>query len=116
MRILAAAVLVVFMTGCDSNSNDNNNPPPITQTNPRVQLNNQSASTIITFQWSDCSATAWGGDRLGNDVIGPGSNRTFELNASGCYDFQAVNDNGIVQNWMGQQANYNSTIQLNFTN
>ncbi len=115
MRVLAAVILLVFMTGCDSNDNNNNVNPPITNTNPRVQVNNQSATTIVTFQWSDCSATVWGGDRLGTDVIGPGGSRAFEL-APGCYDFQAVNDLGLVRQLMGQQANYNQTIQFNFTN
>lgn len=117
MRVLAAVILLVFMTGCDSgnDNNNNNNNPPVTQNDPAVRVNNQSASTIVTFQWSDCSANVWGGDRLNNDVIGAGSSRTFTL-APGCYDFQAINDLGVARQLMGQQANYNSTIIFNFTN
>lgn len=116
MRMLAAVILLVFMAGCDSGNNNNDNTnPPVTNNDPAVRVNNQSASTIVTFQWSDCSATVWGGDRLNNDVIGPGSSRTFTL-AVGCYDFQAINDGGVARQLMGQQANYNSTITFNFTN
>ena len=68
------------------------------QGNPSFNLVNQSGRVIEQFYASPSSQTEWGPDRLGNDVVLPGSRFAVSLPLGGChYDIRVVWRGGDAQ-------------------
>lgn len=66
--------------------------------NPSFNLVNQSGRVIEQFYASPSSQTEWGPDRLGNDVVLPGSRFAVSLPLGGChYDVRVVWRGGDAQ-------------------
>lgn len=71
---------------------------PQQQRNPSFNLVNQSGRVIEQFYASPSSQTEWGPDRLGNDVVLPGSRFAVSLPLGGChYDIRVVWRGGDAQ-------------------
>lgn len=84
-RLLALAVLLAG-AGC----RDATGTRPAT-----VTLTNRTALRVEYVFFSQCTDEDWGLDRLGEkEVVAPGASRTWNDLDPGCWDFQAVLEDG----------------------
>ena len=71
---------------------------PAAQNNPSFNLVNRTDRVIEQFYASPSSQSAWGPDRLGNDVVQPGGSFGVSLPAGECqYDLRVVWRGGDAQ-------------------
>jgi len=70
-----------------------------------VTLNNQSQSNVCYVYISRNSSDGWGGDLLGSEeVIGPGTTRSFDLVSGHAYDLKAEDcDRNTLNELYGEQ-------------
>ena len=58
-----------------------------------IRIENHSSIMLIEVNIHRCEQTAWGANRVADQVIGPGQSREFEL-APDCYDVRVVSTTG----------------------
>lgn len=58
-----------------------------------LYIENESEIDVYEVYVSPPSASSWGSDRLGNDVLAPGDSKTITGLECGDYDFKIVDEN-----------------------
>ncbi len=93
MRVAPVPVLAALaLLSCGGD--DPVGPQTNTCTGTCLVVQNQSASISVTVvQFSDCSASDWGANRLDGGKLRPGGSRGWTV-ATGCWDIQALATSG----------------------
>ena len=86
--LLCALGLGLLLVSCGE---DASGPEPCTGT--CLVVSNVSDLRIEEVDFSLCSASDWGPNKLGTDEIGPGNSREWEV-SPGCYDIRAIAKDG----------------------
>lgn len=68
--------------------------PAMAQCDTRFILANRSGVTVNEFYFGSSANPNWGRDRLGDDVLAPGRQITFDTGRPGLHDFRIVWSNG----------------------
>jgi hypothetical protein len=81
-----------------------------------IRINNQTNASAFYIYIKACSASAWGSDRLGADILSAGESESFPVPA-GCYDVLAKSDPDLHKqnSWSGVTVHSGSAEELALT-
>ena len=104
-RLVAVPFVALMLAACGSDDDSSTGP----STQATLQIKNSSSRTIVTVNFSSCSESSWGTDRLGeNETIAPGAERSWQV-APGCYDIRAVASTGGDAEWFDRELTAGQT-------
>lgn len=106
-RRAAAALACLAVLAVAACGDDSSGPTP----EGTLTIVNGSAQTILIVNFSDCSESTWGSDRLGaSEVIAAGASRSWDV-TPGCYDVRA-RVSGFAAVWFDQTVTNGGTLTL----
>jgi len=81
-----------------------------------IRINNQTNASAFYIYIKACSASAWGSDRLGADILSAGESESFPVPA-GCYDVLAKSNPDLNKqnSWSGVTVQSGSAKELALT-
>ena len=109
----AAMVLATTVAACGGGDKET---APSAPSATSIRISNQTSESAFYIYIKACSASAWGSDRLGADILYAGDSESFPVSA-GCYDVLAKSDPDLhKQNaWSGVTVQSGASQELSLT-
>ncbi|MGV3708164.1 MAG: hypothetical protein ACO1Q7_04925 [Gemmatimonas sp.] len=109
--LISAAALVV--TACDGGSSTG---PAPAEVEGAIRIRNDASISVYYAYFKACGTTSWGEDRLGTNVVVPGSSRSLSV-PNGCYDVRVRSSNqlGKLMDKPGVQISGGQTVEVRVT-
>lgn len=90
--------------------------PGAAPTQALLVVRNASTVALTAVQFSACSETTWGGNRLdANESIAPGQSRSWQV-TPGCYDVRAQTSSGASATFFDRTVDAGQTRELTVNN
>ncbi len=108
----------VALAACSSSEPPDDRPAPRTAAAPApscdgtLRVTNSSSRPVRQIHFTPSALAAFGRDRLGNDMLGPGQSRDFRADGPGPHDFRIVRLDGTTSDLRRAEICTNTQIVI----